>query len=251
MSSINPNYAVTDVHPSPNYDAGRPAGDPTGIVIHWWGLPEWGQTHDQVVDFLTNGNRSNPTSAHYVVSDGRITQLVSDNDRAWHCYGNNLRTIGIECHPAATDGDLRTVARLIAAIRSEWGYLPLSRHCDHFATACPGNYKDKLDTLEYLTTHEGENDMQLNDEITRPDGHSGSVGAMIGWMDMRIEKFEQLLLSPHYKRATDGSVSSEQTDAATELEWIGANFARVYDGINALSKRLDDLARLIEAGATK
>ena len=93
--------------------------------------------------------------------------------------------------------------------------------------------------------------MQLNDEITRPDGHSGSVGAMIGWMDMRIEKFEQLLLSPHYKRATDGSVSSEQTDAATELEWIGANFARVYDGIAALSKRLDDLARLIEAGATK
>ena len=253
MSNINPNSAVTDIHPSPNYDPGRPAGDPISIVLHWWGLPEWGQTHDQVVNFLSDGNRANPTSSHYVVSDGRITQLVSDNDRAWHCYGNNLRTIGIECHPAATDGDLRTVARLIAAIRSEWGYLPLSRHCDHFATACPGNYKDKLDYLDYLSTHleESEPDMQLTDIITRPDGHSGSVAAMLGYMDMRIEKLEQLLLAPHYKRATDGSISSDQTDAGLEIEWTGANFARVYEGIDALSKRVDDLTHLIEAGATK
>ena len=148
MSNINPNSAVTDIHPSPNFDPGRPGGYPIGIVLHWWGLPEWGQTHDQVVNFLSDGNRDNPTSSHYVVSEGRVTQLVSDNDRAWHCYGNNLRTIGIECHPAATDGDMRTVARLIAAIRSEWGPLPLSRHCDHFATACPGNYKDKLTQLD-------------------------------------------------------------------------------------------------------
>nr|DAW12709.1 MAG TPA: N-acetylmuramoyl-L-alanine amidase [Caudoviricetes sp.] len=253
MSHINPNYAVTDIHQSPNYDDGRPNGDPTEIVIHWWGLPEWNQTHDQVVAFLSDGNRSNPTSAHYVVSDGRITQLVSDRDRAWHCYGNNSRSIGIECHPAATDGDMRTIARLIAAIRSEWGYLPLSRHCDHFATACPGNYIDKLDRLDYLSTHpeESENDMQLTDTITRPDGHTGSVGAMIGYMDMRIEKLEQLLLTPHYKRDTDGGISNEQTDAGLEIEWAGANFARVYDGINALSKRIDDLVSLIEVGASK
>lgn len=253
MSSISPNRAVTDVHPSPNFDPGRPGGDPIGIVLHWWGLPEWAQTHDQVVAFLSDGNRANPTSSHYVVSDGRITQLVSDNDRAWHCYGNNLRTIGIECHPAATDGDMRTVARLIAAIRSEWGYLPLSRHCDHFATACPGNYINRLDDLEYLSTHldESEPDMQLSDQITRPDGHTGSVGAMIGYMDMRIEKLEQLLLTPRYKRSPDGSVSTDQTDAGLEIEWAGANFARVYDGINALSKRMDDLVSLIEVGASK
>lgn len=253
MSTINPNWAVTDIHPSPNFDPGRPLGYPIGIVIHWWGLPEWGQTHDQVVNFLSDGNRANPTSSHYVVSEGRVTQLVSDNDRAWHCYGNNMRTIGIECHPAATEGDMRTIARLIAAIRSEWGNLPLSRHSDHFATACPGTYSDKLDRLDYLSTHleESESDMQLTDQITRPDGHSGSVGAMIGYMDMRLERLEQLLLSPHYKRAIDGSVSTDQTDAAAELEWTGANFARVYEGIDALSKRVDDLAHLIEAGSTK
>lgn len=251
MSNINPNWAVTDVHPSPNYDPGRPLGGPIGIVIHWWGLPERGQTHNQVVNYLINGNRANPTSAHYVASVGRVTQLVSDGDRAWHCAGNNMRTIGIECHPAATEGDMRTVARLIAAIRSEWGNLPLSRHSDHFATACPGNYSDKLDRLDYLSTHleESESDMQLTDQITRPDGHSGSVGAMIGYMDMRLERLEQLLLAPHYKRATDGSVSADLTDAAAELEWAGANFARVYDRLDSLTKRVNDLVSLIEVGA--
>nr|DAN38029.1 MAG TPA: N-acetylmuramoyl-L-alanine amidase [Caudoviricetes sp.] len=253
MSNINPNWAVTDVHPSPNYDPGRPLGVPTGIVLHWWGLPEWNQTHDSVVNFLSDGDRANPTSAHYVASEGRVTQLVSDNDRAWHCYGNNMRTIGIECHPAATEGDLRTIARLIAAIRSEWGNLPLSRHSDHFATACPGNYSDKLDYLDYLSTHleESENEMQLTDTITRPDGHSGSVAAMIGYMDMRLEKLETLFLSPHYKRATDGSVSTDQTDAGLEIEWAGANFARVYDRLDTLAKRVDDLVNLIEVGASK
>lgn len=253
MSQITPNWSVTDIHPSPNYDPGRPAGDPTSIVIHWWGLPEWGQTHDQVVNFLSDGSRANPTSSHYVVSDGRITQLVSDRDRAWHCYGNNARTIGIECHPAATDGDLKTVARLIAAIRSEWGDLPLTRHCDHYPTACPGNYKNQLDHLDYLSRHleESEPDMQLTDQITRPDGHTGSVGAMIGYMDMRIERLEQLLLTPHYKRDTSGGISNEQTDAGLEIEWAGANFARVYQGIEELSKRVDDLVSLIEVGASK
>lgn len=250
MSQIAPNWAVTDVCPSPNFDPGRPGGDPIGIVIHWWGLPEWGQTHEQVVSFLCDGNRANPTSAHYVVSEGRVTQLVSDGDRAWHCAGNNLRTIGIECHPAATDGDMRTIARLIAAIRSEWGYLPLSRHCDHYATACPGNYIARLDQLEFLSTHlEESEDMQLTDTITRPDGHSGTIGAMLGYMDMRIEKLEQLFLAPHYKRASDGSVSSDQTDAGLELEWTGANFARVYERLDDLTKRVNDLVSLIEVGA--
>lgn len=247
--TIRPNYAVTDVRESPNYDPGRPLGDPTGIVIHWWGMPEWNQSHDQVVNFLCDGNRANPTSAHYVVSAGRITQIVSDANRAWHCYGNNMRTIGIECHPACTEDDLRTVARLISAIRSEWGPLPLSRHCDHFATACPGTYKDKLETLDYLATHEGEEEeMQLSDTITRPDGHSGTVGAMLGYMDMRIEKLEQLLLAPHFKRAKDGSISSDQTDAGLEIEWTGANFARVYERIDTLGKKIEDLTKLIEVG---
>lgn len=249
--TIHPNYAVTDVRESPNYDPGRPLGDPTGIVIHWWGMPEWGQTHDQVVNFLCDGNRPNPTSAHYVVSDGRITQIISDANRAWHCAGNNARTIGIECHPAATEGDLRTVARLIRAIRSEWGPLPLSRHCDHFATACPGNYKDKLETLEYLSTHEGEEDMQLSDQVTRPDGHTATVNDVLAYLDLRIERIESVLIGGQDKKGEDGKPTGARTNIFDEAAWNATNFARVYKGIEALSKRVDDLVNLIEVGASK
>lgn len=251
MTTIHPNSAVTDVHPSPNYDPGRPLGSPTGIVIHWWGLPERNQTHDQVVSFLRNGNRPNPTSAHYVVSAGRVTQLVSDGDRAWHCAGNNIRTIGIECHPAAIDADLRTVARLIRAIRSEWGPLPLSRHCDHFATACPGNYKDKLETLDYLATHEGEEDMQLSDQVTRPDGHTASVNDVLAYIDMRLERIDAVLLGGQDKKGPDGKPTGDRTNVFDEAAWNATNFSRVYDRLDELTKRLNDLVSLIEAGSTK
>lgn len=249
--TIRPNFAVTDVHPSPNFDGGRPLGAPICIVIHWWGLPEWNQTHDSVVNFLSDGNRANPTSAHYVASEGRVTQLVSDGDRAWHCAGNNARTIGIECHPAATEGDLRTIARLIAAIRSEWGPLPLSRHSDHFATACPGNYSDKLDYLDYLSTHleESENDMQLSDRVTRPDGHAATVNDVLAYIDMRVERLENVLIGGVEKKGSDGQPTGARTNLSDEAAWNATNFARVYQGIEALSKRVDDLVNLIEVGA--
>ena len=162
-----------------------------------------------------------------------------------------MRTIGIECHPAAIDADLRTVARLIAAIRSEWGPLPLSRHCDHFATACPGNYKDKLETLDYLATHEGDNDMQLSDQVTRPDGHTASVGDILAYIDMRVERLESALLGGVEKKGPDGKPTGAMTNTVDETAWNATNFARVYQGIEALSKRVDDLVNLIEVGASK
>lgn len=229
-----------------NYSEGREGLEPDRIVIHHWGAD--GQSHDGVVDFFTRGPGSG-TSAHYVVSGGRITQICHDYDTAYHA-GNwkiNLRAIGIECRPEAFDDDVRTVAELVRRIRSEWGNLPISVHSDYYPTACPGRYHNLIDRINQLSQEE-ETDMQLTDQITRPDGHSGSVGAMLGYMDMRLEKLEQLLLTPHYKRAKDGTVSGNQTDAGLEIEWTGANFERVYDGISALSKRLDDLAQLIADG---
>lgn len=105
-----------------------------GIVIHHWGLT--GQTHDGVVNFFVNGPGA--TSAHFVVSAGRITCLVSPADAAWHCPGKNATTIGIECRPEATDADYATVAELVSVLRSQYGSLPLSMHRDWYATACPG-----------------------------------------------------------------------------------------------------------------
>jgi len=123
-----------------------------GIVIQHWGLP--GQTHDGVVDFFVNG--PGQTSAHFVVSAGRIHCLVSPLDAAWHCPGKNATHIGIECRPEATDADYATVAELVAWLRSEYGNLPLSKHRDWYAGACPGVWDlkriDRLASKATITT---------------------------------------------------------------------------------------------------
>ena len=117
-----------------------------GIVIHHWGVT--GQTHDGVVNFFVNGPGT--TSAHFVVSEGRIHCLVSPLDAAWHS-GNavgNATTIGIECRPEATAGDYATVAELVRFLRDQYGPLPLTPHRQWQATACPGVWD--LNRLEAL-----------------------------------------------------------------------------------------------------
>ena len=86
------NAAVTDVQWSPNYSSGRPYGDVDSITIHHWGVD--GQSHQNVVNYLCRDDGD--SSAHYVASAGRVTQLVHDYDRAWHAGpGGNPRSIGI------------------------------------------------------------------------------------------------------------------------------------------------------------
>lgn len=106
------------------------------IVIHWWGA--YGQNHDDVVRFFVSGPGA--TSAHFVVSAGRVTCLVSPEDVAWHAgsWAENLKSIGIECHPEATDEDYQQVAELVRWLRSQHGPLPLHAHREFTSTACPG-----------------------------------------------------------------------------------------------------------------
>ena len=113
-------------------------GNPTEILIHHWGVD--GQTHDGVVSFFER--ESTGTSAHFVVSEGRIHCLVSTADVAWHAgdWAVNLRSIGIECRPEATDGDYKAVAWLIGWLREQFGNIPLAPHRKYAQTACPGRY---------------------------------------------------------------------------------------------------------------
>ena len=140
------NSAVTDTKWSPNFSSGRPAGTPNVIVIHHWGVD--GQSHQNVVNFLCTPRGDKSTSAHYVASAGRVTQLVHDYDRAQHAGpSGNPRGIGIECRPEMSAADFETVAQLVAAIRKEWGNLPLKGHQNYMQTACPGRWYPKLGEL--------------------------------------------------------------------------------------------------------
>lgn len=138
------NAAVTDVQWSPNYSSGRPYGDVDSITIHHWGVD--GQSHQNVVNYLCR--EDGDSSAHYVASAGRVTQLVHDYDRAWHAGpGGNPRSIGIECRPEMSDGDVATVIGLIQAIRAEHGPLPVVGHRDWMSTDCPGRWYSHLSEL--------------------------------------------------------------------------------------------------------
>lgn len=229
-----------------NYSQGRDGLSPDRIVIHHWGAD--GQSHDAVVDFFTRGPGSG-TSAHYVVSAGRITQICHDYDTAYHA-GNwqiNLRSIGIECRPEASEDDVRTVAELVRRIRSEWGNLPLSVHSDYYPTACPGRYHDLIDRINQLSQEE-ETDMQLSDQVTRPDGHTASVNDVLAYLDLRIERIEAVLLGGQDKKGPDGKPTGDRTNVFDEAAWNATNFSRVYQALDQLGKKVEDLTRLIEVG---
>ena len=117
------------------------------IDIHHWG--NFGQTHDGVnAFFCTTG--PGQTSAHFVASAGRVNCIVSPSDVAWHAgdWAENMRSIGIECRPEASDEDYATVAELIKWLRDQYGDLPLHPHKEFYNTACPGIWDlGRLDAL--------------------------------------------------------------------------------------------------------
>jgi hypothetical protein len=130
-----------NIDESQNAKGYTPAADAPGrtieeIVVHHWGVT--GQKHDDVVKFFVSGPGA--TSAHFVVSAGRTTCLVSPPDVAWHAgdWVENLRSVGIECRPEASPEDYRQVAEVVAMLRSQYGDLPLRAHREFRATACPG-----------------------------------------------------------------------------------------------------------------
>lgn len=110
--------------------------------IHHWG--ELGQKFDDVVNFLRTAN-TRKVSAHFVVQDGRATCLVSPADVAWHAGDGrgNAETIGIECRPEMTAGDVATLASLIRFLEKTYGDQEIWVHSNFANTTCPGKYGTK------------------------------------------------------------------------------------------------------------
>lgn len=118
------------------------------ITIHWWGLPEWGDTFEGVCNFLCTNTK--PTSAHEVIEAGRVAVLVNHGDASW-AAGNavgNAESIHLECRPRASEGDYATVAERVRDLRAMYGDVSLVPHRDWQATQCPGHWDlAKIDRL--------------------------------------------------------------------------------------------------------
>ena len=132
---------ITDYNAA-SYTSGRNGNKFDKIVIHHWGAT--GQTFEGVCSWFENPACS--TSAHAVVEEGRVACLVAYDDTAYHAgvWETNLTSIGIECRPEMSDGDLETLCQYIADLWKLYGVMPLYGHKDFYATACPGLYYDKL-----------------------------------------------------------------------------------------------------------
>lgn len=126
------------------------AKKPKGITIHHWGST--GQKHDNVVAWLrgrAGGTANRGSSAHEVISDGRVTVLAPGDVATWHA-GNTIgngTTIGLECRPEMSDGDWDTLVERCADLEEIWGSMKYYRHKDWKNTACPGKYADRIDEL--------------------------------------------------------------------------------------------------------
>lgn len=130
--------------PSPNYTPAASVraifgrGRTTEIVVgHWWGAPAAKPTYSGVVNWFKN--RASQVSAHYVVGQGQMCQMVNENDAAWHARQANPFSIGIEIDPNASADTYQRVGWLVYDIRRRLGNLPLKGHSAYVATQCPGH----------------------------------------------------------------------------------------------------------------
>jgi N-acetyl-anhydromuramyl-L-alanine amidase AmpD len=146
--------------PSSNFTIGREGNSVALIVDHW-----------TVVMLEAAIRRFNDPasilSAHYVIGqDGRIVQLVSEDDTAYHAgnYAVNLRSIGIEHEAgpamAPTDALYAASARLHAEIASRHGIglavgTTVLPHRAIVPTECPGT----LDLARIVEEAREEDDM--------------------------------------------------------------------------------------------
>lgn len=153
---------------SPNYWAGR-SKKITRIVIHWWDDPAKKPSISGVIATFQNPARE--ASAHYVVSDTRIVQMVKEQDTAWHAGQANPFSIGIEVDPRTPGKTYQTLGALVRDIRKRHGNLPLEPHNKYMATRCPGTIDfKKIEQYASGTTTKKEDEMPSDSEIKKTYG---------------------------------------------------------------------------------
>lgn len=140
---------VTEVIPCApeNYESGqggtRFPQDQTDVVLHDYGTH--GQdTYEGTVSWFQNPAAF--TSAHFVVSGGHITQMVSLDDRAFHAGADGNWFIGIELDPVVGQPDgtpnrqetIDSANALLDALRAfyEVDTLVYHRHSEFMSTSC-------------------------------------------------------------------------------------------------------------------
>lgn len=140
-------YKYLTQHDAVCFARGRGGRAVRFIVIHHWDDPAKNPTFEGTVSWFKNPNSW--VSAHYVVEAGRVACMVNESDTAWHAGDGevNLASIGIECNPRASQGDLQTLVELLADLKRRYPHAQIIGHKDVVSTGCPGRYYDRMEEL--------------------------------------------------------------------------------------------------------
>lgn len=112
----------------------------TGVTIHWWGDGTGADNHDNIVNYFLGQANAGIKSVNYVVSDNKITLMVSPDNVAWCSNGGNPTTVSIEHQPTLGDEGYKKSGWLVAELEGRYGRtLQLFPHNHWTTTECPGS----------------------------------------------------------------------------------------------------------------
>jgi hypothetical protein len=112
-----------------------------GIAIHWWGNGWGADRHDDLVNYELGQAALGNKSVNYVVSDNKITLVVSPDNVAWCTFAWNAKTISIEIQPTLGAEGYKKLGWLIAELRGRYNkQLWIKGHNTLLpgSTECPG-----------------------------------------------------------------------------------------------------------------
>lgn len=188
--------------------------------------------------------------------------VVGFNLLKGYCGGDysdaSLVAAGSTYNSGSPTGTASTYGRTFAALAEDW------------TTRLAGASTD-VDDNEFR----GVPDVQLSDAVTRPDGTETSVGAILGyldqrieglyrivrpwdgrqtdlptiagWLDQRTERLESVVYGGGIQvRNVDGSDAGRCTDIATEAGWLPANVRALADAASRLASSDEVRAQIQE-----
>lgn len=110
-----------------------------GITWHWWGDGTGADNHDNIVNYIAGKASRGTGSVNYVLSDRKITLMVSPDNVAWASQGGNPTTISVELQPTLSAEGYKKAGWLTWQLEGRYNRkLTFYPHKHWFATQCPG-----------------------------------------------------------------------------------------------------------------
>lgn len=116
--------------------------DRNGVTVHWWNTPSAvkDSDHDNIVNYILGKANAGTGSVNYVLSNNKISLLVSPDNVAWASQAGNPTTVSVEFSPHLNDEGYKKAGWLINELEGRYGRsLQLFPHNHWFQTSCPGH----------------------------------------------------------------------------------------------------------------